>query len=265
MSQPSSSAVADVTAAILAPTHPLLLLPVRIETALDGNTLLIRVYPDEIHLDRRPTVDGGQPTARPRLLPDRFIATGWRGGARVFAVAGAPVSEDALRVALDLGADAPDAGLAWLRDFATAERAGMALRVTLDQPQLDRLLVFGVLAALDADATQAAVADLLGARDDVRFVVPGEPTNQVAPPASSGPASTAPTPTPTPTPAAPTPAVRLAGALGLSDSVHGGLGRRLGRPGSGSRGHACHPLAGDLGLLPLAPVRRSQRTGARPR
>ncbi len=212
MSQPTSAVpVADVTAAILPPTHPLLLLPIRIETALNGNTLLIRVYPDEIHLDRRPTAAGAQPTARPRLLPDRFIATGWRGGARVFAVTGAPVSEDALRVALDLSIDAPASGMDWLGDFATAEQAGMALSLTLDQPKLDRLLVFGVRNGLDAGTTAAALTDLLASRDDVRFVAPGNPTNQVGP----TPASTSGT-TPTGGSAAGTPAgARLAAALGL--------------------------------------------------
>ena len=209
MSPPAvAEPVADVAAAILPSEHPLLLLPIRIETALDGDELQIRVYPDEIHLDRRPQQAGGRPTARPRLLPDRFVATGWRDGARVFAVAGAPIDEAALRVALDLGADEPEAGLAWLWDFTTAEQAGMALRVTLDQPRLDRVLVFGVRGALDADGTQAALADLLGARDDLRFVAPGEATNEIgaaaAPPAA-------------PAPGAPGAAAgpRLASALGL--------------------------------------------------
>lgn len=219
MSQPAPAApVADMTAAILPPTHPLLLLPIRIETALDGNTLRIRVYPDEIHLDRRPTAAGGQPTARPRLLPDRFIATGWRDGTRVFSVTGTPVSEDALRVTLDLSADAPADGMDWLGDFTTAVHAGMALSVTLDQPKLDRLLVFGVRSGLDAGATSAALTDLLGARDDVRFVAPGDPTNQ----GGSAPATTAVT-----TPAGGTPSgtpagARLAAALGLpSGSLDG--------------------------------------------
>ena len=181
MTQPSAASVSDLTAGILPPTHPLVLLPVRIETALDGTTLLIRVYPDEIHIDRRPTTAGGQPTARPRLLPTRFLATGWRDGARVFAVTGAPVAEDTLRVALDLDSDTPAAGMEWLQDFTTAEQAGMALRVTLDPPRLDRLLVFGVRDDLDATATQTTFIDLLSARDEARFVPSGEATNQVAP------------------------------------------------------------------------------------
>ena len=200
--------IADVAATILPSEHPLLLLPIRIETALDGHELQIRVYPDEIHLDRRPEQPGGRPTARPGLLPDRFVATGWRDGARVFAVAGAPIDETAMRVALDLGADDPEAGLAWLWDFTTAEQAGMALRVALDQPRLDRVLVFGVRAALDADGTQAALADLLGARDDTRFVAPGEATNQV------GAAAAAPAP-PAPGAAEAAAGTRLASALGL--------------------------------------------------
>jgi hypothetical protein len=199
--------IADVTAAILPSEHPLLLLPIRIETALESDELQIRVYPDEIHLDRRPEQPGGRPTARPRLLPDRFVATGWRDGARVFAVAGAPIDETAMRLALDLGADEPEAGLAWLWDFTTAEQAGMALRVALDQPRLDRVLVFGVRGALEADATQAALADLLGARDDIRFVAPGEATNQIGAAAAA--------------PAAPTPGASEAAAGALLASALG--------------------------------------------
>ena len=213
---PAAEPIADVAAAILPSEHPLLLLPIRIETALDGDELQIRVYPDEIHLDRRPDRPDGRPTARPRLLPDRFVATGWRDGARIFAVAGAPIDESAMRVALDLGSDEPEAGLAWLWDFTTAEQAGMALRVTLDQPRLDRVLVFGVRGALDADATQAALADLLGARDDVRFVAPGEATNQVGPAAAASVA---------PAQSAPEAAAgaRLASALGLPAASFAGL------------------------------------------
>jgi hypothetical protein len=263
-----------MTAAILPPTHPVLLLPIRIETALDGTTLFVRVYPDEIHLDRRPTLDGGKPTARPRLLPDRFVATGWRDGDRAFAVTGTPISEDALRVSLDLGADAPDAGMSWLWDFATAEQAGMALRVTLDPPRLDRLLVFGIRDGLDATATETALAELLAARDDVRFVTPGDPTNQVAPvpPPTTGSAAPAPATTGSPPAATDTPGTRLGTALGLpAGTLEGVAEAGTGEDGTAAAMHAAlwpatwgyylaHRLAGPNGpTIGAADLERARR------
>lgn len=233
MTQPTATPIADLTAAILPPTHPVLLLPIRIETALDGTTLLIRAYPDEIHIDRRPTTSGGQPTARPRLLPTRFVATGWRDGARVFAVTGLPITEDALRVALDLDSATPAAGMDWLQDFTTAEQAGMAMRVTLDPPRLDRLLVFGVRDDLDAAATQAAFIDVLSGRDDVRFVAVGEATNQVAPsgadPATGGSAGTSSGTSGSPSEAAGSPSGAAGSPLGAATAA-GQLAAALGLP-----------------------------------
>ena len=110
-----------------------------------------------------------------RLLPERFVVLGHRGGARVMRRAGSPVRPD-LHVGLDPSAPPPevaphdavtvDEGMRWLVDFKAAEKIGMAIRVPLTADDMtfgfDVLLVTGLRTAPapddEADAIEALIA-----------------------------------------------------------------------------------------------------------
>jgi hypothetical protein len=165
-------------------TSPLVLLPVRIETAFADGQLLIRVYPDEIHLDRRspaPPVGESRPRApvRARWLPARWVAVGWSGGQRRFLVEGAPIDAEHIAISPDFESDDPEREMRWMFDLAEAERAGMALRVQLDTPQLDRLLVFGLREGSTASGDLVELLDAHRVASHLEVVAPGTPTNRV--------------------------------------------------------------------------------------
>jgi hypothetical protein len=90
-------------------------------------------------------------TPRVRLLPDRWVATAYAGGVPVAMATGRDIEPD-LAIGPDLNADvtidheqpAVDEGMRWMVDFDRAEKAGMALRLTLPTPAVDVLLVTGV-------------------------------------------------------------------------------------------------------------------------
>src|SRR5262245_42986223 len=168
-----------------------------------------------------------------RLLPARWVAIGFRGGARVFTEWGRPI--DPARVG---GLDAGDASWAtgevnaamrWMVDYPTAVAVGMAITVPLTGPRapvatggLSELWVLGV-----GDGDGSTVADVLAAQsyvDGASFIAAGTPTNNTDTSTSSwtGPAGDAdqllalvpPAAPPVTDPAAH--ATRLARALGLT-------------------------------------------------
>ena len=101
-----------------------------------------------------------------RVLPDRWIALGYRGGQEVArAVSGAILEPLVLSLGPRPGEDAEvdisgdglqiDAALAWTMDFAEAEKAGMGFRLPLNADTaaagFDELIVLGVKGSLAPD------------------------------------------------------------------------------------------------------------------
>lgn len=124
-------------------------------------------------------------TAMVRLLPDRWVATVYAGGAVAAVVTGADIVPD-LAIGPDMDRDvtiedetpAIDEGMRWLVDFEHAEQAGMALRMPLQgtPPVVDVLLVTGMS---DGDGSTAVSAQLDAQHytDGLAFVPPGTPSN----------------------------------------------------------------------------------------
>jgi hypothetical protein len=125
-------------------------------------------------------------TPRVRLLPDRWVATAYAGGVSVAVATGRDVEPD-LAIGPDLNADvtidheqpAVDEGMRWMVDFDRAEKAGMALRLTLPTPAVDVLLVAGV-ANGDQSAAFAAQLDAHRYTDGLAFMPAASATNNTA-------------------------------------------------------------------------------------
>jgi hypothetical protein len=133
------------------------------------------------------------PPARVCLMPHHFVAIGWHKDREIFRVPGLQVPDDLVtspdpsRVGITLGGSGlrTDPAMAWMFDYATAEKNGMAITVDLSGMAADgatevtTLLVLGV-AATDAKASAGALAELLDAHQragDLAFVQQGTPTN----------------------------------------------------------------------------------------
>jgi hypothetical protein len=135
----------------------------------------------------------GPRTPLAQLLPDRWTATAYAGGAVLAIATGRPVAAR-LAVGPDLKAAAPpdtvddapalDDGMRWMIDFDRAEADGMALRLRLPAGPaagvIDLLLVTGVRASVVAADGPARLAALLDAHhygDGLAFLAPGTPSN----------------------------------------------------------------------------------------
>lgn len=133
-----------------------------------------------------------------RLLPDQWVAMAHSGGKLALSAASKPVNRP-LAVGPDpqaqldattqaqarLGTALPiDPGMKWMFDFTEAEKAGMALRMTVPPDVLaagiDTLVVFGVSKTATPADNAAQLANLFDAHaytDGLAFLPFGTPTN----------------------------------------------------------------------------------------
>lgn len=143
--------------------------------------------------------------AHSRVLPDRWFVVCTRGDRRVQVVSHPVADPLPLTTAPSLGAGATvdisgdglriDAAVAWTVDFDRAVTDGMAVRVPLDATDaalgFDRVLVFGVKAALAPAAAATRLAALLDAHHygrGLEFLRAGTPTNNTSSATSGFPA-----------------------------------------------------------------------------
>jgi len=132
--------------------------------------------------------------AHARLMPDRWFAIVQSGGEPILAASGRKITSP-LAVGPNPQAAPPatpddqptvDPAMRWMVDYAAAEAAGMALKLTLSAAQLaagiDSVVVLGVCPTTSAD-TANALAALLDAHhytDGLEFLPLGTPTNNTA-------------------------------------------------------------------------------------
>ncbi|ULA60262.1 MAG: hypothetical protein LZF60_220179 [Nitrospira sp.] len=249
----------------VATSHPLLLFPVRVETRFaarrigPGTDLLLRVYPDDIHLDSHEpalteeeelrgkefwahvaaapagadrqehirqswqrlteqfgttraawiahVLDPAQPgtvtrrddswTRAPhtQVLPDRWVAIGYRSDAARVTAWGRPIPETVAvgpdpRSTSQLGNNGMppvDEGIRWITDFDQAESIGMGLRIPVAeenaQAGFDRIVVLGLKASWDAPTTAGRLVELFDAHHytgSLALVEQLAPTNNTA-------------------------------------------------------------------------------------
>ncbi|QOJ36723.1 MAG: hypothetical protein HRU82_17980 [Nitrospira sp.] len=255
----------DRLSGTVATTHPLLLFPVRVEIRFaarrtgPGTDLLLRVYPDDIHLDshepalteeeeRRSKEFWAHVAAAPagtdrqehirqgwqrlteqfgttraawiahvldpaqagtvsrrndswtraphtQVLPDRWVAVGYRSDAARVTAWGKPIPET-VAVGPDPGSTGPlnsnglpplDEGMKWITDFDAAESIGMGLRIPITeedaQAGFDRIVVLGLKASWDAQTTADRLVRLFDAHHytgSLALVEQQVPTNNTA-------------------------------------------------------------------------------------
>ncbi|MCW5798290.1 MAG: hypothetical protein KIT40_07320 [Nitrospira sp.] len=255
----------DRLSGTVATSHPLLLFPVRVETRFaarrigPGTDLLLRVYPDDIHLDSHEpalteeeelrgkefwahvaaapagadrqehirqgwqrlteqfgttraawlahVLDPAQPgtvtrrddswTRAPhtQVLPDRWVAIGYRSDAARVTAWGRPIPETVAvgpdpRSTSQLGNNGMppvDEGIRWITDFDQAESIGMGLRIPVAeenaQAGFDRIVVLGLKASWDAPTTAGRLVELFDAHHytgSLALVEQLAPTNNTA-------------------------------------------------------------------------------------
>jgi hypothetical protein len=144
-----------------------------------------------------PAIPDTPPSAPPvtvaRTLPDRFHVRVEQDGAEPVTVHARPIPDELPIGLTDVDRIDPltldehdlpplDASLRWLVDYGEAERLGMAVTVPLPVPgqDVERLLVYGVRAALDPAGGATRIEQLLRAHrftDGAEFVPQGTPTN----------------------------------------------------------------------------------------
>lgn len=127
--------------------------------------------------------------AHASTLPDRFVVLAYQGDRLVAAKAGRTVP-DVVPIGPDLhagsAAGVSDPALRWMIEYGAAEKIGLAVTVPLQGhdparvPLLSHVLVLGVSASLDPDASAARLEEMLrGHRETgtAEFVAQGTPTN----------------------------------------------------------------------------------------
>lgn len=125
-----------------------------------------------------------------RALPNQWLVLGYKNGQLIVNVKGQPISEP-LAAGPDPSPSAKldkfglDEGMKWMVDFATAEKAGMGIRVKMTKAAaaagLDFLLVMGIRDSLDTKTDWAPkLKDLLDAHHytgGLSFIPSGTPSN----------------------------------------------------------------------------------------
>ena len=135
-----------------------------------------------------------------RVLPDRFVLLGWRGGELILSAVGSPVDDVVVVGPAPLGdpdgspsisRDPADQTLTlgdsfgWVRDFDQAVSRGLGFRLGLDAETarlgLDELVVLGLKSSSDEDDARKLLEDLIDnhhyARPGFALVPQGMPTN----------------------------------------------------------------------------------------
>ena len=146
--------------------------------------------------DARLRLHGWSTTPRARLLPDRLVLLGFRGGQQVLEAIGEPVPAT-LAVAPDPSAAEEDqlrpdgAGmhvgpeLEWVTDFERAIEQGMGFRIPLQSVDatsgFDELIVLGTRLRSDPEASRVALEELIEhhhhAKGGFSVLPQGHPTN----------------------------------------------------------------------------------------
>ena len=129
--------------------------------------------------------------AHSTVLPDQWMALGYKDGRLAFSALGNPIPDPlptgpAPGVGTGDGGPEGDPGMRWMIDFRTAVEQGMALRIPLTPAEaqgIDRLVVTGVKAALDAGGSADRLEGLLDAHRHTwgaAFLPLGTPTNSAS-------------------------------------------------------------------------------------